>query len=180
MLSITVSAEDFYDEIAEEFVEMPAVTMVLEHSLVSLSKWEQSFEKPFLGDGKKTTEETMKYVEFMCLTPNTPPEVFSRLSEENYKTINVYLERKMTATWFNEREGVRRQGEIITAEIIYYWMIALNVPFECQYWHLNSLLTLIKVCNQKNQPAKKMNRGEAIAQRDALNEQRKAMHNTSG
>lgn len=181
MLSITVPGTEFYNSQTEEFITQGEYTITLEHSLVSLSKWEQKFEKPFLGPDQKTTEETFGYIEAMNLTPNIPSEVFYRLSNENIKTVNDYIEQKMTATWFNEPKGKSSANrEIITAEIIYYWLVALNIPFETQEWHLNRLLTLIKVCNNKNAPEKKMSRQEIAERNRALNEERLARFNTTG
>lgn len=183
MLSIMIKSVELFDEASQEFIRTDDATLNLEHSLVSLSKWESKWEKPFLNDKDKTTEETLDYIRCMDLNDNTPNHIYSSLSQENVDAISKYIDAKMTATWFNESQ-IKTNGvgnrEIITAEIIYYWMIALNVPFECQHWHLNRLLTLIKVCNQKNAPAKKMGRQELNARNRALNEARRAKLNTTG
>lgn len=180
MLTITVLGEEFFDESKEEFVTIGDCNLELEHSLASLSKWESIFEKPFLSADEKTEEEIFEYIKCMCLTPNIPPAVFLRLSEENLKEINEYMNSKQTATWFDDNPNAPKSREIITAEVIYYWMIGFEIPFECQYWHLNKLFTQIKVCNAKTAKPKKMSHAEAARRRRELNEQRKAQLGTTG
>lgn len=182
MLTITIEAVELFDDTSKEFIKTEEVILQLEHSLVSLSKWESKWEKPFLGDSEKTTQQTLDYVRCMTINGDYPIEVYARLTNKNISEISKYIDSKMSATWFNEKQGGKPavNREVITSEIIYYWMISLTIPFECQYWHLNRLLTLIKVCNQKNAPEKKMGRQELIARNKALNEARKAQLNTTG
>lgn len=180
MLKVLVQMTDeYYDESNEAFVIDDVFELELEHSLVSLSKWESFFCKPFLNKKDKTPEEVLWYVRAMVLSPEVPEEVFSRLSDENIQQINAYLNAQMTASWFNDKAAPPNR-EIITAEVIYYWMIVANIPFSCETWHLNRLFALIKVCNAKSSPKKKMGRAELAARNKMLNEQRKAELKTSG
>lgn len=181
MLTLTVpltTVEKFNEE-TEEFVEPEGFALELEHSLISLSKWESFFKKPFLGEKEKTTEETLWYVGAMVLTENLPGGILQKLSADNLAAIQDYIGDEMSATTFHNMDKSTSK-EIITSELIYYWMVALNIPFECQYWHLNRLFTLIKVCNVKNAPEKKMGKAESMRQRKALNEKRRAEMNTKG
>lgn len=180
MLQITIPGRELFDDKTQEFFELKPTTIELEHSLVSLSKWEQTFEKPFLGSDKKTTEETLGYVEAMTLTEGIDPTVYFRLSDDNIKAINAYIDAKMSATWFRETVGQTRSREVITSELIYYWMTALNVPMACETWHLNRLFTFIKVINEKNKPQKKMSKAELAARNRDLNAQRKAQLQSAG
>lgn len=179
MLKITVPLEESYNEETKEFT-IRGFDLELEHSLVSLSKWESEFEVPFLSSKDKTQKQLHRYVELMTLTPDVPPEVFQKVSKENLDAINAYINKKMTATWFSPTPNQKPSREIITAELIMYWMISMNIPFEAQHWHLNKLLTLVKVCNLKNAPPAKMSKADAAAQQRALNAQRKAQYGTRG
>jgi hypothetical protein len=180
MLKITIPAGELWDEVREEFVYKEEQKLQLEHSLVSLSKWESKWCKPFLSKKEKTLEETIDYIRCMTLTQNVKPEVYYRLTNENLEAVNKYIQAPMTATWFNEQKNARRSSEQVTSELIYYWMIALNIPFECQKWHLNRLLTLIRVCNIKNQPPKKRSKREIMSRNAALNAARCKQLGTNG
>lgn len=186
MLILDVGAVNAWDEATERFVTLPGTRLALHHSLATLSRWEELWEKPFLGPEKKTEEETRSYIRMMSQSPEFPPDLFFSLSEADYQKINKYLDAKMSATWFREMPPQPRNSEIVTSEIIYFWMISLTIPFECQHWHLNRLFTLIKVCNEKNQEAqKKPGQRKALttndlAARRALNEQRRKQQQTSG
>ena len=141
MLKITVPSSEQWDESKQEFVYTKECTLELEHSLVSLSKWESKWCKPFNSKTDKTYEETIDYIRCMTLNSNVDPSVYSCLTNENINEINNYIEALMTATWFSKESQGKSNSEQITAELIYYWMIALGIPFECQKWHLNRLLT---------------------------------------
>lgn len=180
MLQIVIPGTEYWDEKNEEFITTKEQTLQLEHSLISLSKWESKWCKPFLSKTEKTAEETLDYIKCMTLTPNVDPEVYNRITRANVDEIQAYITAPMTATTFSNIRGGRGSGEQVTAELIYYWMVALNIPFECQKWHLNRLLTLIKVCNIKNQPSKKMGKKELMSRNAALNAARRKQFNTSG
>ena len=180
MLQITIPAVELWDERKQEFVTTKEQTLQLEHSLVSLSKWESKWCKPFLTKQEKTFEETLDYIKCMTITQNVDPEVYNYLTNKNIEEINNYIDAPMTATYFSDDKTAKSSREQITAELIYYWMIALNIPFECQKWHLNRLLTLIKVCNIKNQPPKKRSRKEIMSRNAALNAARRKQLNTKG
>lgn len=179
MLKILIPETELYDEVREEFITLKSQELQLEHSLVSISKWESKWHKPFLSDKEKSTEEILDYIKCMTITQNVKDETYKRLNGENIKAINDYIGDSMTATTFNDNNN-KPSREIITAEIIYYWMIANQIPMECQKWHINRLLTLIKVCSIKNSPSKKMSRQEILNRNRALNAARKKELNTTG
>ena len=180
MLQIVIPATEEWDERKQEFVYTKEQRLQLEHSLVSLSKWESKWGKAFLSKKEKTLEETIDYIRCMTLTQNVDPDIYNYLTTENIQTINQYIESPMTATHFSESRNGSANRETTTAELIYYWMIALNIPFECQKWHLNRLLTLIKVCNIKNTPPKKRSQAEIMKRNAAINEARKKQWHTKG
>lgn len=183
MLEITIPKRELFDDSKQEFIAEPEVTLVLEHSLVSLSKWESKWEKPFLSDSDRTDAETLDYIAMMAISPGATPEALNRLTKANYDAVGEYINASMTATWFNDPEKPTGRKEVVTAEIIYYWMISLNIPFECQYWHLNRLMTLIKVCNLKNTPPdkkKSVSKSELAARNRALNAKRREQMKTRG
>ncbi len=180
MLEITIPENELYDELREEFIYTKSVTLCLEHSLVSISKWESKWKKPFLGKDIKTNEETLDYIRCMTITQNVKPGIYNNIPGFLIKEITDYINESMTATWFTNQQNAKKNTEIITSEIIYYWMISQNIPIECQKWHLNRLLTLIQVCNEKNKPPKKVNKKEMMDKRRALNEARKQQLNTNG
>lgn len=180
MLQIHIPARELWDEAKNEFIYTKECTLQLEHSLISLSKWESKWCKAFFSKQEKSYEETIDYIKCMTLTPNVKDDVYLALTKENILAINQYIEAPMTATYFSKDKHGGGSHEQVTAELIYYWMIALTIPFECQKWHLNRLLTLIRVCNIKNQPPKKMSKRDIMSRNSALNAARRKQMNTKG
>ena len=180
MLRIVIPEGQLFDEKTEEFIYTKQQTLQLEHSLVSLSKWESKWHKPFLGKDDKSLEETIDYIKCMTLTPNIDPNVYKFLTKENIKDINDYIGDSMTATTFNDINSKGRSREIITSELIYYWMVSFNIPFECQKWHINRLITLIRICIIKNQSSKKMSKSEIMSRNAAINAARRKQLNSKG
>lgn len=182
MLPLTISSIEKYDEHHNEFIYTKEQHLQLEHSLVSLSKWESKWHKPFLGSNDKTDEETIDYIRCMTLTQNVDPAVYYSIKQQTIKQITDYINDPMTATWFVDDNSKKKgsNSEVVTSELIYYWMITLNIPVEFQKWHLNRLLTLVKVCNLKNSPPKKMSRREIMSRNKALNESRRKAANSRG
>lgn len=180
MLKLTIPGDEWFNEDTETFETVGDTNLELEHSLISLSKWESKYKKPFLGNEAKTNEETLYYVEAMIISPNYPDDSLNRLTSENVKRINDYIESSESATTFGEMPKQKGIGEVITSELIYYWMVAFTIPFECETWHLNRLFSLVRICNLKNSKPKKMSPGELARRNHELNEQRKVKLNTSG
>lgn len=180
MLRITIQGEEFFNDETQEFSTVNDFVLELEHSLFSLSKWESKFQKPFLSRDTKTQEEIFAYVEAMILSPVYPPEIWSRFDQSNLNEINEYIDSKQSATTFSSTPDRKGRGDVVTSELIYYWMVSFNIPFECQFWHLNRLFALIRICNLKNGKQKKMTRGEIAARNRELNAQRRAQLGTRG
>ena len=180
MLELEIPATEQWDEKNQEFVYSEKQTLCLEHSLISLSKWESKWHKPFIDNRNLSTEETIDYIRCMTLTQNVDPEVYQYLSKENIKQINEYISDPMTATTFSNERSKSSGKEVLTSEILYYDMIALGIPFECQKWHLNRLITLIKVCSIKQNPPQKMSKGDIMRRNAELNAARRKQFNTKG
>lgn len=181
MLQIAVQANELFDEKTGIFIPIKAQTLHLEHSLISLSKWESKWHKPFLSKKvEKTNEEVIDYIRCMCMDSNIDPVTFYALSAENYKQIDDYIKDPMTATTFHNLDDNKRNKEIVTSEIIYYWMTELNIPPEYAKWHLNRLLTLIQVASIKKSPPKKMSKNQILARNRKLNEAARAKYHSKG
>lgn len=184
MLSIVIPEKEFFDERTQEFVFIKEKKLDLEHSLISISKWESKWKKPFLSKDDKNYEESIDYVRCMTLTPNVDPKVYFGITQSMFNQITDYIDDPMTATWFNEQKNNgRRQNnsQVVTSELIYYWMVAYNIPFECQKWHLNRLLALVRICDIKNSTSdKKMKKSDIYARNRALNAARRRNLGTNG
>ena len=187
MLVLKLEGEELWSDELQEFTNSEPIEVKLEHSLVSINKWESKWHVPFLGkEHEKTPEEIIDYIKFMILSKNIDDDVIRRIitSQELMQQIKDYMDNPMTATVFSKQQQaqarIHQGGEFITAELIYYWMVALQIPFECEKWHINKLLTLIQVCNLKNTPPKKMSKQDIYAQNRALNAARRAKYHTKG
>lgn len=182
MLKIDIPiGEEYYDDEKSEFILPKTITLQLEHSLVSLQKWESKWKKPFYTKKEKTYEETIDYIKCMTMSQNVNQDVYNHLTSEIVKKINDYIDDPMTATTFSTKDnGKGGNGEVITAEIIYYWMMSSGISYECRKWHLNQLLTLIRVASVKSSPSKKIPRNELMSRNRSLNAARRAQLNTKG
>lgn len=178
MLTINIPETELWDENRQEFVQVPATVLELEHNLLAISKWESKWKKPFLSKDPKTDEESKDYIR--CMSVNeVDPVIFSFLTQDHMDQISSYMEDPMTATWFSEDKS-KPNRKIITSEQIYYWMCAAQIPFECQYWHFNRLMTLIRIASIESQPSKKMGKKDIYSQNAALNRARRAKHKSKG
>jgi hypothetical protein len=180
LLTITIPKRQLWDETNEEFLNVPEQVLTLEHSLISLSKWESKWEIPFLDKNKKSSEQTIDYIKEMTITKNVDPLVYEGIPANLIDQINEYIAASMTATTFSDREKTGSLNEVITAEVIFYWMFSFGIPLDCQKWHLNRLLTLIRVCSIKNQPPKKLTFSELAARNRDLNAARQKQLHTKG
>lgn len=182
MLQVTIPSRELYDESNNEFITIEEQVLTLEHSLASLSQWESKWCKPFLSKERMTEEESIDYIRCMTLTPNVPQEVYNAIPDSVINEVSEYIAKPMTATWFSEssKKNKKRNNRQITAELIYYWMITLNIPPEYEAWHLNKLFTLIRVCDEENKPAKKKSTSSTLSEYAALNKARRQKLNTRG
>lgn len=179
MLTLQLNSKEFYDEKTNRFFTVSGRKLVLEHSLVSISKWESKYKKPFLST-EKSIEETRYYIKCMTITQNVPDETYYLLTDEHIDMINAYIEDPMTATKFNNLQKGKNSGEYVTSETIYYWMISFNIPEKCEKWHLNRLIALITMCSEKNKPHKKMSMNHRMSKLVDLNEKRLKKYKTRG
>ena len=180
MLTLKIPAAEQWDQQKEEFVYTREYTITIEHSLVSVSKWEARWGRSFLAEPPKTRQETVDYVKCMTVTQNVPPEAYIGLTDGNLRDINKYIDAPMTATKINSPKTGKKGGRTVTSELIYYWMIEFGIPFECQIWHFNRLMTLIRVCEIEGAPKKKMSKNDIYSRNNALNKKRRQMMNSRG
>lgn len=174
MLLITVPDGELWDEVNEKLIRVKAATLKLEHSLISISKWESKWCVPFM-ESEKTSEQILDYVKCMTLNTNVDPMVYNNLTRDNIEAINQYIAAPMTASTITPDESARKKSsEFVTSELIYYWMIAYNIPVEFEKWHINRLIMLIRICSEKNKPEKKMTKAEIMRRHRALNQARRA------
>lgn len=185
MLELTVPKQRGFNSQTNEMLYWPEVHLTLEHSLIAISLWEAKYHKPFLNT-EKTPAELIDYIRCMTVNKNVDPDVYNRLTADNIDAVSDYINDSMTATWFSEDKKPRQEGaappkkEVITSELIYYWMVAYQIPFECQKWHLNRLITLVRIYSEKNKEPKKMSKKEMMAQRKSLNAARRAKAKSNG
>lgn len=181
MLTITVKAQELYDEVNNRFTTIEDTTLELEHSLYAISKWESKWKTPFLQNKEHSKQEVLSYIECMCMTPDIPHETFFGLTSSQVKEITDYINDPMSATTINNRQqGGNHTGEVVSSELIYYWMNEGGISMECEHWHLNRLMKLIEVTSIKRQPPKKMSRHEAMSRQSALNKARRARTGSRG
>lgn len=180
MLTITIPAAEYYNYATEEFINTKPQILQLEHSLVSLSKWESEWHKPFFTREGRSDADISSYMKHMTLTQNVDPNVYLQIPKDKLAEVRVYMDDTMTGTTLNDSKKTKGSNEIITSELIYYWLVAYNIPFECQKWHLNRLFTLIRVCDLKNNPGKKMSQKELLSRNRDLNTSRRQTLNTKG
>jgi hypothetical protein len=180
MLQLKITGGELFDEETQTFTSTEDVTLNLEHSLLSLSKWESKFLKPFLSNNNKTSEEILWYIRCMIIDNNYNENSILNLSQSNFEEINAYINSPQSATTFGSMPQRGGMSEVITAELIYYWMIAFTIPISCETWHINRLFSLIRICNIKNSKPQKMNRNEVASRNRMINEQRKQQLNTTG
>lgn len=170
MLLVSIKGQRLWDERKEEFITLSPAVFEIEHSLVAVKKWESIYKKPFFGKEEKSPEDILNYIRCMTVTKNVDQSVYNYIPMENLKQILEYIGDSMTATWFSKQtEQKTGKKEIITSEIIYYWMITLQIPLECENWHLNQLFTLIRVFAVKNGKDTKMSKKDAANYREMIN-----------
>lgn len=179
MLEITVPENEIYNSTTNTFVTVPSCVITLEHSLISVAKWESKWRIPYLSAKKRTGRQELDYIRCMAVGPVKDKHVFEVLSAENISQIREYIDEPMTATTFTKSERPASK-DVVTSEVLYCRMFANNIPMECQKWHLNRLLTLIRVCDASAGPRQKMTKRQTATRYAEQNALRRAKYNTRG
>lgn len=180
MLEISINENELFDENTNRFIKIPQTRIELEHSLISISKWESQTHKRFFSTKDMTPEEKLQYIKCMTITKNVNPNAYYGLTRRDFKKISEYINDPMTATTFSKSNNQKPGSEQVSSELVYYWMTELNIPWEAEKWHINRLLTLIKVCSIKRQPPKKMSKADTLRHYDKLNASRRARMHSKG
>lgn len=181
MLEIEIPPRELWNEQKEEFIYVKGAKLRLEHSLLSISKWESKWKKRYLDEKNKLTyEESIDYVRCMTMNQNVDLEVYYGIDEKTMSQINEYINDNRSATTFTKRSDEKPGRERISSELIYYWMVSYNIPFECEKWHLSRLMTLIRICNVKQEKPPKVPKATAAASRASLNAARRRSLNSKG
>lgn len=181
MYRLVLPSSEYFDSVNNEFITVPGKTYKLEHSLISVSKWEAKYHRPFLSPtkGPNTRQEVLDYISCMSISEEIDPMILRSMSNAKVQEVMEYINNPMTATTFNEKNSNRRKAAsntFMTSEVIYWQMASFGIPYECEKWHLNRLLTLIRVCDEKGQPAKKMSQNDILRQYAGVNAKRRRKH----
>ena len=180
MIEIYVPERELYDEVNEVFITTKPCILQLEHSLLSVSRWESKWRKSFFANEEKTRAESLDYIRCMTINRNVDSYVYQLLSNKDLDRISEYIDASLTATTFHRYKKAPPNRQIITSELIYSWMVTYNIPFECQKWHLSRLMTLIEILNIQNSPQKKMGKNEILRSNAELNRARRAKLHSKG
>lgn len=154
------------------------VYLRFEHSLVSLSEWEQEYEKPFYSSktvDNRTEKEMVSYFEYMLISGIEYRPLVRLASPEQMLALTHYINKGSTATTVKEMAQKAGPNETPTSELMYYWLVAFKIPFKpTDEWHLHRLLMLVKVCGAKSTPSgrNKVNKRELAMSMREINEQR--------
>lgn len=179
-IKINIPSQELFDESTGEFIKIDETNIVLEHSLVSISKWESKWHIPYLNNKEKTVEQAVDYLRCMTITQNVNKDIYKYIPESEIKRLDEYINDPMTATTITKQEGKGGSRKVLTAEVIYFYMLSYNIPADFDKWHLNRLLTLIEVFNEENKPKKKMSTQQAISRYASLNAARRAKLHSAG
>lgn len=183
MLKVNVPVREWLDEKTNEFIRSPQTTLTLEHSLISVSKWEAKHRKPFSTsfEAGMSVEDFRDYVRCMTIGKTVDQMTYYALSPKNFEQIQQYISDPCTATTIrNTRKNKKRNNKVVTAELVYCWMFSNNIPMECEKWHFNRLMTLIQVCFLENREPEKMSKRDVMKQNSALNAMRRSKCHSKG